>query len=184
MATPVLTPDQRSLLVGRLKPVYQTYRTALLNRLYYGAKLGKLKKWSLGLDIIGAVGTATTSIGVWKIFSGGTGKEVWAVIAGAATLIGVIKPVLQLPKAIEGASKLFTGHTEVYFELQRVVHKIAATQSFSIELEGAYDSAFERYKKLNLEDDAEPSKNAVKTLEEEVMHQIPNTALWYPPKNK
>jgi len=170
---------QTEVLRARLIEVYNLYRTALLNRKYYAHKLALWKRWNSALEVALAIGTSGT-IGAWAIWRKGAGEDVWTIFAASAALLGVIKPVIQLPKGIERYSKLYVGYSDLFYDFQAVVSDIQTTHSFSQEMGNKVANARERIKKLSLDDDPTPNKTLVKQFYGEVNTEIPSDRLWMP----
>src|SRR4051812_14402793 len=112
-------------LRSSLTHIYDAYRTALLNRKYYGHRLEWTRRFSFWSEILIAIG-ATSSGGVagLAIWGSITGQYVWLWISGIATIISVIKPAFQFGKSIENYTKLYAGHTNIYLSLREVVEDI------------------------------------------------------------
>ncbi len=159
--------------------LYDAYRTALLNRKYYADRLVTRQRWNLALEVILAVGTSGT-IGGWAIWKQGVGPGVWAAVAGFVALIAILKPLLQLSKAIERYSKLFIGYTELHNELQRVVLEVQTCKTLTDEMWRCFQSALTRHSKLALEDDARPAERLRRRCYDEVNREIPPSELWMP----
>jgi len=64
------------------------------------------------------VGSATSGVSGWAIWSWGYGQHIWLAIAAMATLLAAPKPVLQINKKIELYGKLLGGHRANYLAAQ------------------------------------------------------------------
>jgi len=87
--------DDREITIGKLRRIYDLYRTSLLNRLYSCHRLAVYRKWNKIVEVLLAVGTCS-ALGGLAVFKTGTGATVWAVIAAVAVLCNILKPILQL----------------------------------------------------------------------------------------
>src|SRR5438270_2841640 len=177
MASPAVVPNTRALL----RQVYDLYRTALLNQLYYSDRLASFQSRNKFVEIIQALGMSST-IGAWGIFRNGTGKYVWIVIAGIATIISIIKPFLQWPKEIERYGQLSLGHATLYLDIKHTVQRIAVDQDIKDSTIKEIESAVNRYKELALKDDPKPILKKVQQFEDRVNQQIRVKDLWKPSK--
>jgi len=54
---------------------------------------------------------------------------------GGATILGVLKPLLQLGKQIEKYTKLYTGYTGVYLDLKYIVEDIEKSKTVTRKVE-------------------------------------------------
>lgn len=163
----------------QLKQIYDHYRTVLFNQKYYAHRLTTVKRWNLSLEILLAIGTSA-AIGTWVIWDTGIGEKFWPLIAGASAVLAILKPILQLPKLIERYSKLYIGHSELFYELKDLVSNIAVSQNLTNDTWEAFQLGKPRYRKLALEDDPKPIKKLRKRYFEEVKNEIPADKLWMP----
>ena len=111
----------RGNLAYALRDLYDEYRTALMNREYYSCRLASVRTQNRILEIIIAVGTSS-AVASWTIWQ--TEEVVWTSIAAVVTLLTIVKPIIDYPKSIERYSKLFVGHGDVYYDLDRVVKRV------------------------------------------------------------
>jgi len=168
------------VLLRSVKDLQDTYRTELLNRLYYGYRLARVKRWNLFLEIVVAIGTSS-AIGAWVIWQKTeTGEIVWAILAGAAALVALLKPVLQLPKKVEQYSKLFVEHGNLFYQLDILEKEVTRHQGFTPETDRAYWKVLEKARGLAIDDEPNPSKRLIKECCKEVNQKIPKSTLWRP----
>ena len=166
-------------LSTRLIDLYDKYRTAMLNRKYYGIRLSNFQKTNLWIEISIAIGTSS-ALGSWAIWKDGYGVFAWAIIAGFSAVLAVIKPLLQLSKQIERYSKLFAGHSDVLFDFETLIDKVRRIENFTEDMEQTYERALERLRILAPQDDPKPSLKLLKYCYQEVNRQIPPEHLWMP----
>src|SRR4051795_1366854 len=94
---------------GRLRQIYDAYRSALLNRKYYGCQLDTYRKLNRTSDIVLAVATPGM-VGAWAIWHTQTGQLLWGVIEGGVSLLAVVKPIFNWSKEIDRYSRLHAAH--------------------------------------------------------------------------
>src|SRR5215470_9919088 len=87
-----VTPE--SVNLNGLTRVYNEYRTALLNVKYYGHKLRWAERANLFCELAIGVVSAASGVSGWAIWGTGAGKYIWSIVAGAAALSAVVKPIL------------------------------------------------------------------------------------------
>jgi len=164
-----------------VRNVNNTYRTALLNRKYYGYRLSVVKKRNTALEIVIAVGTSS-AVGAWAIWqSTAVGANAWAVLTCLAALFAVVKPILNLSKDVERYSKLFVGHGDVYYDLQAITMELARVRGYTDKIRETFESVLKRIKQLGIEDDPKPNEKLHRRCFEEVKTEIPVNSLWWPP---
>lgn len=163
----------------KLRHLYDMYRTAALNRKYYGHKLITSRRVNLSLELLLAV-MASSAIGAWALWKNEPGSTTWALLSSAAAVVAVAKPLVQIPKQIEKYSKLFVGHTDVCLDLQRLVGDVQQARKLPDHAQEVLSSAFERIKKMAPDDDPKPSPRLLRKYYAEVTREIPVNRLWFP----
>ncbi len=160
--------------------VYDSYRSALLGRLYYGRKLRRYRFWNAVLDILVAVGATGSGVTGLALFTAGAGREVLPWLLAASTVLGVAKPILNLGKAIETYAQLFTGHSAIYFDLRALVEDIAIRRAVPEDLLDRYAALRRRAAELAALHDAAEDHALIRRLTASVNTEIPANTLWYP----
>ncbi len=171
--------EETETLYNQLCEIYKIYRKALLNRKYYGHRLSSVKMWNNMFDVTVAVGMSS-AIGAWFVWQSGYGKIAWEILAGMATLTALIKPILHFPQLIEKSSKLFTGHGDIFYDLERIIQKTIKDAKYTEELDLSFQEIFDRFKRLALDDDPKPKKKLLQKCYDEVNKEIPPSSLYIP----
>ncbi len=171
--------EEKETLYNQLCEIYQIYRKALFNRKYYGHRLSSVKMWNNMSDIAVAVGTSS-AIGAWVLWQNGNGEIAWGILAGTATLIAVIKPFLHFPQLIEKHSKSFTGHGDIFYDLERIIQKIKKDDKYTEQLDLIFQNILDHRKQLALDDDPKPNKKLLQRYYNEVNKEIPVSSLYIP----
>lgn len=163
-----------------VKNVNNTYRTALMNRKYYGYRLSAVKTWNTRLEIVIAVGTSSAvgAMVIWESTS--VGANVWAILGGLAVLFAVVKPFLNLSKRVENYSELFVGHGDVYYDLKTITMELARVRDYTDKVHEAFERALERIKQLAPKDDPKINDKLRRRAFEEVKKEITVESLWWP----
>jgi hypothetical protein len=141
----------------QLRYIYNSYRTSLLNRKYYGHRLTVFQSYNTVAEIFIAIGAAgsggVAGLAIWGSI---TGQYAWLSISGIATVLGVIKPVLHFGRQIENYTKLYAGYSNVYLELRSIVEDIEVSKSLPSKLADKYESIRKRISELGGLDDPKP----------------------------
>ena len=169
----------QTVFCTQLGQLYNLYRSSILNKKYYGARLAAFKRWNMRLEILIAVGTST-AIGTWALWRGDRGSIAWAIITGFVTVLAIIKPFLQLSRRVEKYSKLFVGHADVEWDVKKLVDSTPGTQSFTPAMRETYQSILDRIRKLAVDDDPNPDEELREKCADEVNTEVPLRVLWYP----
>lgn len=180
MRMAVLDPAaQGDGLVAALNDLYDAYRTALLNRKYYGCRLDSFRTRNKCFEALIAVGTSS-AIGAWAIWREGLGPTAWAILAGLATLLAVIKPFLGLAQGVERYTKLFVAHGDSFFDLDLLVKEARRSRHYTKDMDAAFRKTVDRSRQLAPEDDPRPDERLLRQCFEEVKKEIPANQLWLP----
>jgi len=163
-----------------VKAVNDEYRTALMNRKYYGYRLDRVATWNRVMEIVVALGTSS-AIGAWVIWkSTSYGQIAWAVLAGLAVVVAIIKPILNLSKDIERYTRLFIGHGDVSYDLQTIIDDLPRVGDYTTEMDGVFHRARNRIGKLATDDDPAIDEKLRRRCFDEVKREIPADKLWWP----
>ncbi len=165
----------------QLRYIYYNYRTALLNKLYYGHRLISYQRINSAMEIAIAIG-ATGSGGVagLAIWGSITGQYAWLIISGIATVLGVIKPILQIGRHIENYTKLYAGQTNIYLDLRSIVEDIDVSKAIPQKLANKYEAIRNRIAELGGLDDPKKDQGLIDKLVKQVNEEIPPESLWLP----
>ena len=104
----------------------------------------------------------------------------WGIIAGAATLLAALKPVLQADAKIKRYSALFSAYRQLGLSMKATVDSIADAEGIPKELEREIERVRHRYRSLSVDDDPRPSRRLLSKLQDEVNQETPAHTLFYP----
>ncbi len=177
---PSVPEDGKARLAIQLKSIYDDYRTALFNELYYSERVEMLDRWRLAFDITIALLATTSPVAGWAVWKHGSYINLWAALAGFGAIIAIIAPLLKLTDRVKSASELKTGYTLLFFDLRAITQDVLASRDLSqINLE-LYKAAGKRMGELTAKDDSNPSSARKKELQRRVNAQLPPSSLWMP----
>src|SRR4051794_38123475 len=74
--------------------IYTLYRESLINARYYGCKLHRAQTLNMWFEIVLAVGATGSGVAGWSLWNEGSGKIAWAALAGVASVLAVVKPLI------------------------------------------------------------------------------------------
>jgi hypothetical protein len=127
---------------------------------------------------VGATGSGgVAGLAIWGTISG---QYMWLTISGVATILSVVKPVLQFGKDIEKYTKLYAGHSTIYMELRSIVEDVERDKSISKNVEGRYEAIRKQAAELGGQDDPRRDEALIKRLQSIVNEEIPPESLWMP----
>ena len=163
----------------RLKNLYDQYRTARMNREYYGCRLHSYQQINLIYEIVLALGTSSAVAGFyfWKTEAG---KEMWAAFGVVVVILSVLKPVLQLSKKVERYSRLHAGYGALFYDLKGVVDDAREAGGLDPKMKELIDKAGVRYRELGVEDDPKASDKLLRKCQESVKRSTPPFQEWWP----
>ncbi len=174
-------PNNNVNIETQLRYIYNSFRTALLNKKYYGEKLSNYQKYNLAMELAIAIGAGSSGgiagLAIWGTLSG---QYAWLTISGLATALSVIKPILQTGKHIERYTTLHAGHSNVYLDLKSIVEDIETSRCVPTELASQYHAIRKRIVELGGLDDPRPDKSLIIKLQAQVNREILPESLWVP----
>jgi hypothetical protein len=165
---------------GYLKNIHDEYRTALLNKKYYGARLQRYRRLNRMLEILIAVGAAGSAIAGFSVWQQGYGVTVWAVISGTSIVLATIKPLLDLPAQIERYAKLTGEYAKVSETYRNIEQDITAAKGLKTEQLETFNQIRRRAVELAELDDPDPDQSIVQKAYDDVNREVPAATLWMP----
>jgi hypothetical protein len=168
--------DQFEMVWG----IYDLHRVLRMNALYYGKKLRRVQGWNLAIEIGIALSTSAT-IGTLLRPVPGFHWLLW-VFSLTAAVLGVLKPIIGLPRRVERLSKLWSDYITLSLETGRIVGQIQAYQHVSPEMENAVESVRDRFDELSKREDPYPNAGLLKKQQAVVEKELPMDRLWSPPQ--
>jgi hypothetical protein len=170
--------SSKSPTFARVWQIYDDHRTCLLHKKYFEAKVTTLQNKILYLDIFCIVGTSTTGVAGWALWSQPGFAIMWAIIAGGAATATGIKPVLKWDDKALKCNERFTEYSALFRKYNTLVRDIAAADGLTKSLE-------ERFTELDRESSEIPQipmddKKLVAALELEVNKEFPVESYWSP----
>jgi hypothetical protein len=174
-------PPRPERIAPTLVELYDTYRSSLLNKLYYGRMLARYRVINTifeTLIAIGATGSGISGAALWQVEP--YGQLVWTSIATSAATLAVAKPILQIGSKVERYTKLYTGHLFNSLSLWALISKVKREQELTDDIIQKLEQAQERHVEISQDDDPYPNKRVHKICEAAVRLQVPDKALWWP----
>jgi len=111
-------------------------------------------------------------------------RLLWLAISGLATVLGVVKPILNLSGKIETYSKLYAGYSGIRLDLKGIVEDIEVSRSIPSSVLQRYGDIRKKTSDLGGLDDPRPDRGKIKQLQVEVNEEIPPESLWFPSEVK
>jgi hypothetical protein len=175
---PDCTEDAR--IKNRLLELYDLYRDSMLNQKYYGIRLHQITRLNLFVEISIAVTATSSGIAGWKLWEQDAYREIWAVIAGATTILAVMRPILSLSKIAERYERLFAGYQRLFLSLKALAAKVQDQQTMTLDDLRELRELRAQIAELTEKDDPRPSPRLLSRLRSEVNETIPPHSLWLP----
>jgi hypothetical protein len=173
-----IPPDRAT---AELEELYNTYRTAALNKEYYGAKLARYQRLNTIMEITIALGATSSGISALTLMKyEPVGAIIWGVITSISALLAICKPFLQINKKVERYSRLFAGHLDSYITLNALVIRIRRKRELTEDMLKQFDKAEQRFNELSRGDDPITDTKVALECEKVVRRRIPEECLWYP----
>jgi len=158
--------------------LFDEYRRARMNCLYYGARLRMITGCNRWAEIVLAI-TSSVTVASWYIWTTGPGMYIWMILGVLSTILCIVKPIMNWAKDIERYNKLWAGYTELFHDLHRWVQQSKhARPTNSAELESTLEGGANKLKILEVQDDVSPNQRLLKRCQDQVNREIPPEGLW------
>lgn len=122
--------------------VYDVYRTARLNVLYYGYRLKGLRRKNFITELVLAISVSSGVAGLW-FWGTVAGGIIWKIIVTSAAFIAIIKPLIKLSDQIQEQSAIHAAWRELDDELQKLSIRIRHRGEYDSELQNRFLSLME-----------------------------------------
>ena len=167
-------------LRNELLHLYDQYRTAQYNVLYYGKKLNSARKTSRYIDLLIAF-AAPGVMGFWVVL----GSKEWAImiaqiLGSIAAFTAIAKSAYNISENIQRYTRLHTTYNEVAAELEQLVARAKRDRDFKDETRIRFDIQVKRMGTLAALDDPEMNPDEEERCYAVVNEQIPPSELWLP----
>jgi hypothetical protein len=167
-------------LRSQLILIYDAYRTACLNEMYYKKELAFFEQWNLMIGIAIALFATASPIAGWSMWKSGTLSLVWAILAGLGAVLSVISPLLKLSERIKNLSELRTGYSLLYFDLGEIVGNVSQNHTVQPADTELFLAAKKRMRELTVKESVLPSSVQVRFLQKKVNTLLPPEKFWMP----
>jgi hypothetical protein len=159
--------------------LYEVFREARMNVKYYGEKLAYYQWWNSRIEIAMAIGSSTTLMSL-PFFASTLGKVLAVLLGLASAVLGILQPILNLPKKIEVASKLWAGYLSVFTSAQSLVRNVKLRKRIDAIDEDTLRDLHDKLDSLCKDDDPCPDSKDIDRLQAEVEKQYPPEEFWWP----
>lgn len=159
--------------------IYDLYRNALLNQLYYAERLTWTRWFQTGLDWVLAA-TASTAIGGWAIWQTAWGANIWSGMGALTVVLSLLRPALHLPQTTERYTKLWVEYSKLYSALEALAGDIAVARTITPSIWARYTALLLRESELVTLDDPLTWGWRIRRLTARTYTRLPDRALWYP----
>ncbi len=169
--------DEDVVLIRRM---WDDLRTAKMNVYYYEARLASANFWNLSFELALAIGATGSGVAGWAIWKEQIYAWIWAIIAGTASLIAIVKPILAPGKKIELATRQHQSWHTLSFGIEKVLFQIRQDGCVSDEVRKRFDTTFDRQVQISLEDEKSVNHRLLRKCQAQVKQALPSDKLWVP----
>jgi hypothetical protein len=169
-------------VMQRVYLIYDTTKTALLNKLYYGRRLEQYRRYNFWMEIIiavGATGSGVAGLALWKTEYG---QLVWGALSAFSIILATLKPSLKLTEKVEAYAKLYGEYTGAFTKMSVHLEDIQLERRVSDERLKAFGDLRVQAAELETLGDPVQDEALVRALEGVVNKKIPIDRLWVPQK--
>ena len=159
--------------------LYDNYRNALMNSMYYATRLKRYKRADLWADITVAL-TTSSAFGGLAIWHAQLGKNLFSGLLAISVIVSTLRPVLRLSDRIARYSKLHYGYLEIYYRIQALISDVQGVGQLTLSHEAKIGEIADTYRALELEADAAQNRKELLRLQDEVEEVLPADRMWLP----
>jgi hypothetical protein len=165
--------------------VYDLLKTARLSFRYYSRKLSREERINRWLDILLAVTIPGSGVALWRLWSTAYGAWVWAIMAGAAALVLVVRPYLGIADRLllysvsAGAFRIIDG------QLDNLRTDIFQERQYTEEMKSRFQQIARVMTAMRQGEPQEPQDNDLaRSIQDEIDRELPASAFYVPREQK
>lgn len=167
----------------RMIQIYNWYRTARLNVLYYEEAL---KRWAFAVrahDIVIALSGIGSPFAFWQHSSQPLMRQAWFYLTIIAAISALLKPILRWENQLRLYAELHTHYCDLYMDLKCLVEDISADGDLTPKSNTAFEHCRTKFKDLERKEPP-PNMKKIKRLEERVKLEIDVNKCWFPAEHE
>ena len=164
--------------------VYDLFRTARLNVKYFSARLGRIEKQNLFMEVVLLISAPTSAVaGLW-FFDTPVGEEVWKCFGILTAIVAVLKPLANLNKKIKKYEEVLAGYRALEHDLHEITILISQEQAYTKELKKEFKKTLKRKGVLvSKNPESKENKKLKISCEQDVLRELPIDH-FYEPKDE
>lgn len=165
----------------RMIQIYNWYRTARLNVLYYEESFKLWTRAVLIHDVLIALSGASSPIAFWQRSTQPLLHQVWFYLTLFAASSAALKPILRWQNKLTLYTELHTHYCDLYIDLKCLIEDVTVAQGLNVKFNSVFEHCRIKFKELGKK---EPpvDNDKVKRLEQRVIHEIYINNCWLPPE--
>lgn len=110
--------------------VYDLYRTAKFNAMYYSIKLNRYSWLNSCTEIILAITTSSSVVAALWLWDTPIGKQIWKVLLVISAFLAVSKPIIKLTEKIRKYDEILAGYRTLEHDLMKITVLINQSMSY------------------------------------------------------
>lgn len=163
----------------RMIQIYNWYRTARLNVLYYDESL---RKWSAAVrahDVLIALSGSASPIAFWQRSAQPLLHQAWFYLTLFAAASAALKPVLRWESKLTLFTELHTHYCDLYMDLKCLIEDITVAEELTSRSNSVFEHCRTKFKELGKKEPPENRKKITR-LEQQVKREININECWFP----
>ena len=161
--------------------VYDLYRTARLNVKYYSAKLSRLQRNNLIIEVVLAATVPSSAIALIWFWDTPVGKDVWQWLIAFSAVLALVKPFLKLTERIRRHEEILTGYHILENDLQKIKVLISQDRRYDERHRTRFEEALDRKGQLELKSpEAKIDERLRKEAGQQVQRELPGESFYIP----
>ena len=165
----------------RLFQIYNWYKTARLNVLYYEESL---RNWTRAVkvhDMLIAFSGASSPIAFWQHSSQPVYRQMWFYLTLFSAISAILKPILRWENQVRLFAELETHYCDLYMDLKYLCEDISAAKDLSAKSNSLFEHHRDTFKVLERKEPPQDDKKVLR-LQRKVNDEININKCWFPPE--
>ena len=176
-----MTPSAVQNKYERMIHIYNLYRTARLNVLYYEESVKFWARIVLIYDIGIAITGGSSPLAFWKHSARPIAQQGWFYLTIGAATLALLKPILRFEHRLRTSAELHTHYCDLYLDLKCLIEDASAGNDLTQKVNSVFEHCRDRYKALEMNEPPARRRKIVR-LEERVKKEININECWFPPE--
>ena len=163
-----------------LEQIYELQCLSRMNAIYYERRLSRVQFLNTTLEIFIALTASGSGLATVLQEQQGPYRYIWTVLALAAAIASIVKPIFSPGKLIESFTRQQQGYHANFFALKKLAFLIRQECVITIDHHKRYDTCYDRHVQLSTEDEVAPNLTCLTDARKRTAEELPANRFWWP----